>query len=487
MVSAVVAVIAWGALAFGAVYSWAFGPRLIACAAIGAFGIVVYRSRPQDRATRLAILSIVAVLAAACIQVVPLPASRLAAISPGTHAFLVDFDFSYALGIESGSLWRPLSLAPKATATGIGFLAAFTLFLAGLTRGLSASRVRALATWLVAVGVMLALAGIVQKAAIGDHAWGGMKIYGFWTPRNLLTTPFGPFINKNHFAGWMLMGIPLALGLAIGRAEHAMRRLHGGWRSRLSWLSTPEGGRLQIAAIAALAMGASLLLTRSRSGVVCLLFSMLLFSVAARRRYGSIRAGWTAFASLAVIFGIAFSLAGAELTARISTRMDAVELRKNIWSDSARIIRDFPIAGTGLNTFGTAMIAYQTTQRDQHFQEAHNDYLQVMVEGGLLVALPAALALVLMARAIRRRFVACEDDSRTYWIRTGATIGLLAIALQSAVEFSLQMPGNAAMFVVLLAMALHQPSSAGTNERRLASEPVRSDRRRDLQIGSRTP
>lgn len=317
---------------------------------------------------------------------------------------------------------------------------------------------RVLAVSLVAFGVVLALVGIVQKAVIGDHAWGGMKIYGFWVPRNLLTTPFGPFINKNHFAGWMLMGIPLALGVAIGRAEHALRPRSGGWRSILSWLSSPEGGRLHMAIIAALTMGASLLLTRSRSGVVCLLVSMLLFSVAARRRFGSLRAGWTAFASLAAMFIIVFALAGAELTARITNRMDAVELRKNIWSDSARIIRDFPLAGTGLNTFGTAMIRYQSTPRDQHFQEAHNDYLQVIVEGGLLVAIPAVVALVLMVRAIRRRFAAGEDDTQTHWIRTGATIGLLTIGLQSAVEFSLQMPGNAAMFVVLLGIALHQPS-----------------------------
>ncbi|HEY0872464.1 MAG TPA: O-antigen ligase family protein [Vicinamibacterales bacterium] len=457
MVSAVVAVIAWGALAFGAVYPWAFAPLLIACAAIGAAGIVVYRSRRLDRATRVATLAILPVLAAACLQLIPLPAHVLAAVSPGTHEFLTNFDFAYALGADAGSIWHPISLAPVSTALGIAFLAAFTLFLAGLARGLSPSRVRTLAAALVGFGAVLALVGIVQRAVIGDHAWGGMKIYGFWTPQNLLTTPFGPYINKNHFAGWMLMAIPLAVGFAIGRAEHAARHLHGGWRSMLSWLSSPEGGRLQMIVIAAVTMGASLLLTRSRSGVVCLLFSMLLFSAAARRRFGSTRAGWTAFASLAAMVVVVFALAGAELTARIATRMDAVELRKNIWSDSARIIRDFPIAGTGLNTFGTAMIRYQSAQRDQHFQEAHNDYLQVVVEGGLLVAVPAAIALLLMVRAVRRRFEAGEDDSRTHWIRTGAAIGLLSIALQSAVEFSLQMPGNAAMFVVLLAIALHEP------------------------------
>ena len=170
------------------------------------------------------------------------------------------------------------------------------------------------------------------------------------------------------------------------------------------------------------------------------------------------RAGWAAFASLAVLFLVVFALAGAELTARIANRMDAMELRKNIWTDSATIIRDFPLTGTGLNTFGTAMIRYQTSQSDQHFQEAHNDYLQVLVEGGALIALPALAALLLLIRAVRQRFAAKDDDPQTHWVRVGASVGLATIATQAAVEFSLQMPGNAALFVVLLAIALHEPT-----------------------------
>ncbi|HEX5635105.1 MAG TPA: O-antigen ligase family protein, partial [Gemmatimonadales bacterium] len=155
------------------------------------------------------------------------------------------------------------------------------------------------------------------------------------------------------------------------------------------------------------------------------------------------------------------------LAARITNRMDAMELRKNIWTDSAAVIRDFPVTGTGLNTFGTAMIRYQTSQTDQHFQEAHNDYLQVLVEGGLLVGLPALAAFVLAIRAIRRRFRAGDDDAMTYWVRAGAATGLAAIALQAIVEFSLQMPGNAALFVVLLAIAMH-----GAARRRVVHEDL---------------
>lgn len=452
ILAATLAVIAWGALAFGAVYPWAYKPLLAACAATGLYGLLLDRRVAVDRPTRLAFIALCTVFAAALIQLIPLPPGVLATVSPSTHGFLQEYDLTYAYGETS----HPLSLSPQKTWTGVGFLAAFTIFLAGLVGALSPSRVRRLSALIVGFGVILALVGIIQKVALGDHAWAGMKIYGFWAPENLLSTPFGPYINKNHFAGWMLMALPLALGLAMGKAEHAMRRVHGGWRSALLWLSSPDGGRLQLALIAVLVMAASLLMTKSRSGVGCLVFTMILTSVAARRRFGSARAGWAALASLSAIFIVVFSMAGADLAARITNRIDAMELRKNIWTDSGRIIRDFPLAGTGLNTFGTAMITYQTSQADQHFQEAHNDYLQVAVEGGLLLSLPVAVALLLYVRAIRRRFEANDDDTQTYWLRVGAIIGLVTIAAQAFVEFSLQMPGNAALFVVLLAIALHQ-------------------------------
>ena len=473
IVVATVAVIAWGALAFGAVYPWTFTPLAAACAFVGVLGLVRYRSRPFERRTKLVLWALFGVLAAAAIQVVPLPAAVLKVLSPSADSFLSNYDFAYALGRLEGSApsWHPLSVVPKSTMTGIALLAAFVLFLAGLTRALSPSKARALAAGVVGFGVLLALVGIVQKATLGDHAWAGMKIYGFWAPQNLLSTPFGPYINKNHFAGWMLMALPLAIGLAMGQAEHALHRVSGGFRSVVLWFSSPDGGRFQLAVIAMLTMAASLLMTKSRSGVACLVFSMLLVSLAARRRFGTARAGWAAFASLAVLFVAVFVMAGAELAARVANRMDAMELRKNIWTDSAAIIRDFPLTGTGLNTFGTAMIRYQTSQTDQHFQEAHNDYLQLVVEGGFLLALPVLAAIVLLVRAIRQRFAAREDDPQTYWVRAGAVIGLLTIAVQAIVEFSLQMPGNAALFVVLCAIALHK-------------RPVRSGRRHDVRIAS---
>jgi O-antigen ligase len=123
------------------------------------------------------------------------------------------------------------------------------------------------------------------------------------------------------------------------------------------------------------------------------------------------------------------------------------------------------LTGTGLNTYGTATVLYQTGSREVHFQEAHNDYLQLLAEGGVLLAVPVLAAMLLFVRAVRRRFKASAGDRYDYWLRVGAVAGLCAIGLQSFVEFSLQMPGNAALFVVLAAIAMHPAPQLVTKAR----------------------
>ena len=470
LIGATWCIVAWGALAFGAVYPWAWRPLITASAVIGvAAWIVAWRqgARANDRAV-LAALGCVA-LAALC-QLAPLPRDARLAISPGNETLLLEQNLEYAAAIRLSGVAadgsglatpdavesQPLSIAPAATARAVVLLVGFTLLLGGLTRLIHVTGARTLCTGLVVVGALLAVIGIVQKATLGDHAALGMRIYGFWAPQNPLTTPFGPFVNKNHFAGWMLMALPVALGLGLGWAERASRRMGQGWRDAMSWLSSPDVGKLQLAVLVVLLMGVSLAMTKSRSGIAGFVAAAMLGTVVVGRRFGTGSTRWLGVGGLVLVVVGMFAWAGVDVGERFSAGAGAVDLRRHIWHDSGRVVRDFPLVGTGLNTFGQAMLSYQSMLRATHFQEAHNDYLQILVEGGLLIAVPAGVALLLLVRAIRQRFGLQQDDGTTYWLRVGATIGLVAIGLQSLVEFSLQMPGNAALCVVLMAIALHE-------------------------------
>ena len=446
--------VAWGALAFGAVYPWAWQPLVTGCALVGVLALTVSRHRGTDAGDRALLVSLALMMLGTVLQITPLPPALVETLSPSTPRVLAEQNLAFAMAATREPY--ALSLDPVASARGLLLLFGFTLWMAGLTRLLHLTGARAFCTWLVGLGVLLALIGIVQKAILGDHAFGGMKIYGFWSPINKLTTPFGPFVNRNHFAGWMLMGLPLALGLGLGWAERAGRHRRGGWRGLLGRVSSPEGGRAQLMGVAVVVMSLSLLMTRSRSGLAGMIVAMGLAAVVAGRRVASTRARLSVLAATTALLVGLVAWGGGDVASRLGGS-GFTELRPRIWRDTAALIRDFPLTGTGLNTYGTAMLSYQSTKRDLHVREAHNDYVQLIAEGGLLLAVPAAFALAALALAIWRRFKDARDDTMTHWVRVGATTGLVAIALQSLVEFSLQMPGVAAFAAVLMSVALHEP------------------------------
>ena len=118
-------------------------------------------------------------------------------------------------------------------------------------------------------------------------------------------------------------------------------------------------------------------------------------------------------------------------------------------------MRDFPLLGSGLDTFGVATMIYQPPG-DMHYQEAHNEYLQILTEGGIVTFAAAVTAAAALAGGTARRLrEQGEHPGSQQWLRTGAALGLFGVALQSLVEFSLQMPANAALFTLTKWVVVH--------------------------------
>ena len=282
--------------------------------------------------------------------------------------------------------------------------------------------------------------------------------------RDLGTTPFGPFVNENHFAGWMMMGLPLAVGYFSAGASGAMRGVRPDWRSRVLRLSSPEVNKLVLAALAALLMGLALVLTFSRSGVTCFAFALLLsgWFICRSRAAGTGRSLRLAYIALVAVVGIGW--AGVDTVAREFGRAswDNLGGRLGAWEDGLHITSDFMLTGTGMNTYETTTLLYSEGTAGRYVH-AHNGYIQLAAEGGLLVGLPILVAAGFFVRDVKRRFQSEDDDETTYWIRVGAVTGLAAIALQEVVDFSLHIPGNAVLFALLCAVAVHHPCSARTS------------------------
>jgi O-antigen ligase len=439
--AAILVLISWGALTFGAVYPWAFIPLYAACAATG-LAAFLQRKRTTARDVPLA-LALLLLGSAVTLQLVPLPAGTIRWLNPETDVFLQ----RYVLGYPTLVQRHALSIEPSATLRALLGLGALALLLLGSARALTDTDALQIAGGVSMLGVAMAIVGVVQKAM-----WNG-KIYGFWTP-NEGGNPFGPFVNRNHFAGWMLMALPLVIGYFCGRVARGMRDVKPGWRNGVVWFSSPDASKTILAGFAALVMALALVLSMSRSGALGLLIALVAsgWFVARRQSAGSRRAVIAVY--LILVGCVVVWWTGIDRIADRFNEPGAVGLngRFGIWADTWRIAGQYLLVGTGLNTFGTATLFYQTADLARHYVQAHNDYLQLLSDGGLLISIPVAILIVVCVGRVASRFRESSSDA-DYWIRIGAVTGILSIAFQEAVDFSLQMPGNAVLFVILVVLA----------------------------------
>jgi O-antigen ligase len=252
------------------------------------------------------------------------------------------------------------------------------------------------------------------------------------------------------------MAFGASAGYLAGQIAEGLNAVKPAWRARLLWLASPAASRVLITGAAVAVMAISIVVTSSRSGLLALVGSLCILAGWVVRRQPS--RGRKTFAIGYLLFVVIAAASWGRLDtvlARFETASE--DPRFAIWQDTITIIRDFPLTGTGLNTYGIAMLKYQTVHDGFSYTEAHNDYLQLGAEGGLLLGIPAFLTLLLFIREIWLRFREGADDMTTYWLRAGAVTGLCAIAMQEVTDFTLQMPGAAVLFVVLAAIAIHKP------------------------------
>jgi O-antigen ligase len=140
------------------------------------------------------------------------------------------------------------------------------------------------------------------------------------------------------------------------------------------------------------------------------------------------------------------------------TRQLGLSQRVAIWRDTLAIVRDFPIAGVGSGNFANAMRVYQSGDRTYFWNEAHNEYLQIAAEGGLLFIVPVAVGLAALCRAGWRACTEAGDHLR--WMRVGAAASLVAVATQSVLETGVTLPANGMLAAVAAAILVHRSRHA---------------------------
>jgi hypothetical protein len=443
-----IGILAWTTFAFGGAY-----PGTLVLPAVALAGLALaYRPPILARGpTPLLDQLLLVILGVVALQAAPLPRMVLDLLTPEAATLASALRLTGAEGAQPITADLPATLAAALFYGGVIliFFTARHVFDSGGIRRTA----RAIAVIGLAVGAL----------AFAQDATGGGQMYWRWRPLQEGAPPFGPFVNRNYFAAWAVLAVPVIMGyLTAHGSAHPGPPPHASWRRKsVAWIDGRAALLLGAAAMLILAVAASL----SRSGMLGLVAALLCGGELARRHEGSFltRAARPAMAVMAAgalaVFLVLALVGPATLTARVATSDVAVADRVTIWRDTVPVLRDFWLTGTGIGTYATAMAVYQQSSPGVLFNHAHNHYLQVAAEGGLMLLVPVLLAVGAFARHARERLH--NDRSGMFWIRAGAASGLAGVAAQSVWETGLLLPANAALAAVLAAIVVHVPGRFG--------------------------
>jgi O-antigen ligase len=373
-------------------------------------------------------------------------------------------------GTHSIPLISSLSFDPYSTRFILVLLATLLIYFAAvLVFTDTPKRLRLLVRTITVFGFFLAIFGLTQSFTSPD------KVY--WLRELPQSQAFGPFINRHHFAGYMELALALPLGLVFTGAIEKEKKF--------------------IYLFVAVLMAVALIMTNSRGGIISLL-AEILFLVATmglrrhRHKKGSseqrppriksaaIKAG-LALALVVALFGGVVLFGGEEALTRIVGSVntdDPTTGRAHFWSVTVDIIKTHPWIGTGLGAFGVVYTGYDSRNGMYRLEQAHNDYLQILSDSGIIGGL---IGLFFVVNLFRMGFTRRDsrDDFRR-GVATGAMAGCFAVLVHSFFDFTLHTPANALLFLVLAALATMNGRVEDVQSRR------KKRPRRSLETAART-
>lgn len=369
-----------------------------------------------------------------------------------------------ALGSQRASLF------PRETLTGwLILLMPLASYLAA--RSLDTRQLRTLVTLLFVIAALQAVLGLVQISAGPDSplflglSWSGGSAVGTYT-------------SRNNYVGllYMVLMITLALFMAtLGR--HRARVGQQSLRQRLLYFSTMRGHQAFLFGAFSLLLLLAIVFSRSRTGIALMMLGVLLASVVFARRIGGRNVFGLTGTVVSIVLGLAIAVGLAPVLERFSAKDRVSDARWTIFDGTFEGIGNFFPVGSGPATFRETFPPFQDLSQGQYIiNNAHNDYLEWLYDGGLLAGLLIVTMLVLY---IIRWFTIWRKDKwgEFRFIQVGSGIGMLLMLLHEGIDYNLFVPANMVFFGFFAALFFHEYDEA---EDALAS-------RRNTPVASAVP
>lgn len=431
-------ILIFATVAYGSVETWALGFLSIGTCLLGVLwmldSFLNQEFRFCDNGLQIPVLGLILI---GIIQILPL---RSLGLSPD----LLSIPVSSALSVD-----------PNITRLAVVQLVIYFVFFAAVLAYITnQKRLRRTAYTIIIFGAFWSFFGIIQW--MGQTTDQEQFIYGLRKVENAF--PFASFINKHHFAAFMEMTLGLSLSLLFTEAA--------------------KKDKLLLLLIAIILMGGGILLTGSRGGLVSLLGVIVfvtVFHLLIKSRHEN-QAGESSRSSLKrkflliggslalilVFVGFALFLGGDSALLRstgVAKQEDISMGRFHFWQTTLQIIKDNPIIGTGLDSFGTAFTKYDTWNGTLRVEQSHNDYLQILADAGILgFGCVVAFIAILFWKSFR--LINRSNDRFRRGVAIGALAGCFGIVIHSFFDFPLRTPSNAFFFLTLAALAtasIHYP------------------------------
>ena len=310
------------------------------------------------------------------------------------------------------------------------FLALFFFFAASLTYLDSASRLRKMTSMITIFGFAFAFFAILQAVLSPT------KIYGIYEVE--YAKPFGSFVNRHNFAAFIEMTIAIPLGLLFAGAIPRDKRL------------------IYLTAIGL--MGIALVLSGSRGGLVSLLAMVVFILILTNKARGSgqsiLKIGLAVLLVALIVAGAILIGGESSLTrfAETAVSNDITTNRTHIWRVTLDVIKNNLPFGAGIGAFAAAYTPYDTMNGIERVEQAHNDYLQILADAGIVGLLLAGFFVYRLFRT-GLQSIKTENLFRR-GVAIGALAGCFAILVHSLFDFVLHTTAVTVLFLTSVSMVV---------------------------------